>query len=158
MSYLRRVPAKDAVIGNKRVTPPEWGSGPDAGYFVIPAFTRQEWIEPVRAAHTTRVTGADGRTSEETDNAAFVRAVVQAHLKGWGNILDPETDQPIPFTPEEVAALPDDVQVFLFTAILDAGKGLLSGRDVITKDEVTGAPLDRKSPDAQVPGGDAQAV
>jgi hypothetical protein len=159
MSYLRRVPAKDAVISTKRISPPDWTDAPDPGYFEILAFTRPEYVTDATMSATTRTTApSNGRVTVTVVIAVFLKELFNSCLKGWGNLTDPDSGEAIPFTPENVAVLPDDAQGFLVEEILKAGRGVLSSRDIITKDEATGAPLDYKSPSSEVPEGDTQGL
>ena len=160
MSYLRLTPPKDAVRTTKDVAPPAWpqpdapGVWPEgAGRFTILAFTRPEFLKTARERATSLITEPGKPPREEVSNEIFTRELFGVCLKGWTNLLDPETDQPIPFTPENVEALPEDAQGFLVEEILKAGRGILASREIITRDLETGAPLDYKSPDAQaLPG------
>lgn len=143
---VRLTPAPDSVIPTKAVSMAEWDTdGPLEEHIDILVFLRTDTLEAARKA-ATRTIVQGSRTREEINEAAYLRALFDVQVKGW-RLLDPNGAE-IPYTPENLAALPWDVRSWLHDEILACG-GSIATRNIVVRTD-SGIALDYKSPDGVV--------
>lgn len=147
---MRPAPRPENNTVTRKITPPGWASdGPKAEYFTIITYTDPAVVRAAQKAGRETTVAGNGRSAEENNRAAYLHSLFTAQLKDWRVLVDPSVS-PDPetmeeeggyffwkFTPENVAALPWDLQDWLEEQIRACGGASATSALVTQADDGT---------------------